>query len=44
MLDFLRANPLYPADFTIRSDGVCRLNPDMARRMVGACQNYAGLP
>jgi hypothetical protein len=23
-----------PADFVIRSDGVCRLNPEMARMLV----------
>ena len=31
---FLKANPLHPADFTIRADGVCRLNPEMARRIL----------
>jgi CRISPR-associated protein Cas1 len=34
VLNFLKANPLHPADFTIRADGVCRLNPEMARRVV----------
>jgi len=24
----------HPADFTIRSDGVCRLNPEMARQII----------
>ena len=24
----------YPADFTIRSDGVCRLNPELAKSVV----------
>lgn len=32
VLEFLRAHTFHPADFTIRSDGVCRLNPEMARR------------
>jgi len=34
VLGFLKANPLHPADFTIRADGVCRLNPELARRLV----------
>jgi hypothetical protein len=33
VLDFLKANPLHPADFTIRADGVCRVNPEMARQI-----------
>jgi CRISPR/Cas system-associated endonuclease Cas1 len=42
LLKFLRANTLHPADFTIRADGVCRLNPEMARRlaMLALHQNY----
>ena len=38
-LAFLRSEALHPADFTIREDGVVRLNPELARR-VGAfgCQ------
>jgi CRISP-associated protein Cas1 len=34
VLDFVKATVFDPADFTIRSDGVCRLNPDMARMVV----------
>jgi CRISPR/Cas system-associated endonuclease Cas1 len=34
VLEFLKANPLHPADFTIRADGVCRLNPEMSRALV----------
>jgi CRISPR/Cas system-associated endonuclease Cas1 len=34
ILEFVKAHTLRPADFTIRSDGVCRLNPEMARRLV----------
>ena len=30
----MRAHTFHPADFTIRSDGVCRLNPEMARQVV----------
>jgi CRISP-associated protein Cas1 len=35
VLDFIRAHVFDPADFVIRSDGVCRLNPEMARMVVG---------
>jgi CRISPR-associated protein Cas1 len=31
VLDFVKATVFDPADFTIRSDGVCRLNPQLAR-------------
>ncbi len=34
VLDFVKAHVFDPADFVIRADGVCRLNPEMAR-MVG---------
>jgi hypothetical protein len=34
VLDFVKAHVFDPADFTIRSDGVCRLNPEMARLLV----------
>ena len=30
-LDFVKGHVFDPADFVIRSDGVCRLNPEMAR-------------
>ena len=47
VLNYLKTNPLHPADFTIRADGVCRLNPEMARRLVLGCSSsvryYAGL-
>jgi CRISPR-associated endonuclease Cas1 len=33
VLQFLKAHTFHPADFTIRADGVCRLNPEMARRV-----------
>jgi hypothetical protein len=29
----LRTETLHPADFTIRADGVVRLNPELARRV-----------
>jgi CRISPR-associated protein Cas1 len=34
VLEFVQAHAFHRADFTIRSDGVCRLNPDMARHIV----------
>jgi CRISP-associated protein Cas1 len=35
VLDFVRAHVFDPADFTIRSDGVVRLSPQLARIVVG---------
>ena len=34
VFDFVKTHVFDPADFTIRSDGVCRLNPEMARAVV----------
>jgi CRISPR-associated protein Cas1 len=34
VLEFVKANALHPSGFTIRKDGVCRLNPEKARRLV----------
>jgi CRISP-associated protein Cas1 len=34
VLDFVKRHVFDPADFVIRSDGVCRLNPEMARMVV----------
>jgi hypothetical protein len=34
-IDFLEAEKLHPADFTIRSDGVVRLNSQLARQAAG---------
>ena len=34
VLDFIKGLDFDPADFVIRSDGVCRLNPEMARMVV----------
>ena len=34
VLDFVKATVFDPADFVIRSHGVCRLNPEMARMAV----------
>jgi CRISP-associated protein Cas1 len=33
VLDFVLANTFHPGHFTIRSDGVCRLNPEMAKHV-----------
>jgi hypothetical protein len=32
VLLFLKSEALHPADFTIRADGVVRLNPELARK------------
>jgi hypothetical protein len=32
VLAFLKSEALHPADFTIREDGVVRLNQELARR------------
>jgi CRISPR-associated protein Cas1 len=37
VLEFIKGHVFDPADFTIRSDGVCRLNPEMARCVVSRC-------
>jgi len=34
VLEFVQAHTFHPADFTIRRDGVCRLNPKMVRQIV----------
>jgi CRISP-associated protein Cas1 len=34
VIDFVKTIVFDPADFAIRSDGVCRLNPEMARMAV----------
>jgi CRISP-associated protein Cas1 len=34
VLEFVQVHTFHPADFTIRSDGVCRLNPEMAKHIV----------
>jgi CRISP-associated protein Cas1 len=35
ILGFLKSEALHPADFTIREDGVVRLNPELARTVSG---------
>jgi CRISP-associated protein Cas1 len=34
VLEFVQAHTFHPADFTIRLGGLCRLNPEMAKRAV----------
>ena len=34
VLDLVRDQTFKPADFTIRKDGVCRLNPELAKCIV----------
>jgi CRISPR-associated protein Cas1 len=34
ILEFVQTHTLHPADFTIIQDGVCRLNPEMAKTIV----------
>lgn len=38
ILDFVKSNIFEPPDFILRSDGVCRLNPEMARAVVQIVQ------
>jgi len=35
ILEFVKPHKFHAADFVIRSDGVCRLNPEMARHVAG---------
>jgi CRISPR associated protein Cas1 len=44
VLEFVQAHPFHSADFTIRSDGVCRLNPEMARRVVRFTESALQMP
>ena len=39
ILDLVRAKAFNPADFTIRRDGVCRLNPELAKALVKMLEN-----
>jgi CRISPR-associated protein Cas1 len=42
VLDFVEGNVFDPADFVIRGDGVCRLNPQLARRVAGLAAKQRG--
>jgi CRISPR-associated endonuclease Cas1 len=47
ILEFVQAHTFHPADFTIRTDGVCRLNPEIAKMvvtLVGGSMGPATLP
>ncbi len=37
VLEFVQAHTFRPADFTIRADGVCRLNPEMVNHLLRHC-------
>jgi CRISPR/Cas system-associated endonuclease Cas1 len=43
VLEFVQAHTFHPADFTIRSDGACRLNPEMAKRLAVDSSGLNGL-
>jgi CRISPR-associated endonuclease Cas1 len=34
VLEFVQARTFHPADFTIRANGLCRLNPELAKQIV----------
>jgi CRISPR-associated protein Cas1 len=38
VLEFVQAHVFHPADFSMRSDGACRLNPQMAKQVVQVAQ------
>jgi hypothetical protein len=42
VLDFVKGQVFDPADFVIRTDGVCRLNPEMARMVVAKVLGWQG--
>jgi CRISPR/Cas system-associated endonuclease Cas1 len=42
VLDFVKGHVFNPADFVIRADGVCRLNPEMARMVVAKSLDMSG--
>ncbi len=41
VLEFVQAHTFHPADFTIRTDGVCRLNPELARRVIAVTGRFS---
>jgi CRISPR-associated protein Cas1 len=43
VLQFLQAHTFHPADFSVRSNGVCRLNPELAKR-AATLAGLAALP
>ncbi|MGH8112621.1 MAG: CRISPR-associated endonuclease Cas1 [Rhodanobacteraceae bacterium] len=38
VLGFVQKHTFAPSDFTLRRDGVCRLNPQLARALIAATQ------
>jgi CRISPR/Cas system-associated endonuclease Cas1 len=44
VLAFVQSHTFHPADFTIRTDGVCRLNPEMAKAIVQLVSKAIGDP
>ena len=36
VLEFVQSRTFYPADFTLANNGICRLNPELARNVVRA--------
>jgi CRISPR-associated endonuclease Cas1 len=36
VLEFVQSRTFYPADFIMTNDGICRLNPELARNVVRA--------
>ena len=44
ILSFAQANTFHPKDFILRSDGVCRLNPEMAACAVRLVEKVIGQP
>ena len=43
ILTFVRNETFEPADFTIKKNGVCRLNPQLARRVIGTIRDVGAL-
>ena len=43
VLEFVQNETFSPADFTIRKNGVCRLNPQLARRVIGTIRDVGAL-
>jgi hypothetical protein len=41
VLEFIKGHVFDPADFSIRSDGVCRLNPEMAKHIASVVAGHA---
>jgi hypothetical protein len=39
-LNFVKGHVFNPSDFVVRSDGVCELNPEMARMVVDLPPNF----